>query len=108
MVKATKMHKTPVGSRFITASNWCAIKPVSQVLTQCSRWVFNILRKMHDDNKTKDYIWITIIKTKKWPQNLKIKLDDLNSKIRLDKLNVISRWERRRKITISHLVATMS
>ena len=54
-----KMHKTPVGSRFITASNRCAIKPVSQVLTQCFRQVLNTLRAMHNANNTKDHIWIT-------------------------------------------------
>ena len=54
-----KMHKTPVGSRFITASNRCAIKPVSQVLTQCFRQVLKTLRDMHKENKTQRHMWIT-------------------------------------------------
>ena len=54
-----KMHKTPVGSRFITASNRCVIKPVSQVLTHCFRKVQKALRDMHTTDGTKNHIWIT-------------------------------------------------
>ena len=30
-----KMHKTPVGSRFIAASSSCTTKPLSKLLTSC-------------------------------------------------------------------------
>ena len=46
-----KMHKTPIGSRFIIASSNCSIKPLSKKVTSAFKLIFNTIQSYHKKSK---------------------------------------------------------
>ena len=43
-----KMHKTPVGSRFIAASSSCTTKPLSKLLTSCLNLIIQHFKEYNE------------------------------------------------------------
>ena len=46
-----KMHKTPIGSRFIIASSNCSIKPLSKKVTSVFKLIFNTIQSYHKKSR---------------------------------------------------------
>ncbi len=46
-----KMHKTPIGSRFIIASKLCSTKPISQAVSNVFKLVYNQVENFHTKAK---------------------------------------------------------
>ena len=46
-----KMHKAPVGSRFIIASKSCSMKPLSKKVTTACKLIFNTIQSYHKKSK---------------------------------------------------------
>ena len=43
-----KMHKTPIGTRFIVASKNYSIKPLSDTISKIFRMIFNTVQSLHN------------------------------------------------------------
>ena len=43
-----KLHKTPIGSRFIVASNTCATKPITEVTSRIFKMIFAHIESFHN------------------------------------------------------------
>ena len=43
-----KMHKTPIGSRFIVASSKCSTKPLSKAVSKAFKLIFEQVKNFHD------------------------------------------------------------
>ena len=43
-----KMHKTPIGARFIVASNNCSAKPPSDTISKIFKMIFNTVESFHN------------------------------------------------------------
>ena len=50
MYWSPKMHKNPVGKRFIIASKQCSTKPLSQVISLVFKLIFNTVNSFHNKN----------------------------------------------------------
>ena len=46
-----KMHKNPVGTRFIVASSKCSTKPLSKAVSKAFKLIFNQMQNFHDKSK---------------------------------------------------------
>ena len=42
-----KMHKTPIGARFIVASNYCSTKPLSDTTSKLFKMILNTVESFH-------------------------------------------------------------
>ena len=42
-----KMHKTPIGARFIVASNYCSTKPLSDTTSKLFKMILNTVERFH-------------------------------------------------------------
>ena len=42
-----KIHKTPVGARFIVASYYCSTNPLSETISKNSKMIFNTAESFH-------------------------------------------------------------
>ena len=68
-----KMHKSPIGARFIIASKKCAVKPLSKNITAAFKLLYKSVEKYHSKSKTYSGInsfWVI--------QNNKPVIDTLN------------------------------
>ena len=80
-----KMHYTPSRARFIVSSAKCSTKPLSRVVSNTFKLIFNQIQNFHDKSKFyKNY-------NRFWVIN--------NSKPLIDKLNVINTKKKAKEIS---------
>ena len=75
-----KMHKTPIGARFIVASKTCSTKPISKAVSNVFSLIYNQIHRFH--MKSKFYSNVNLFWVVKNSMPVKEKLDIINTRKR--------------------------